>query len=89
MKDVKERSVEAPQAIPTVRVPIRTGPRPSDIPTEHAQVREILKWAELAKNLPVVRRELVDSVKAQLAAGTYDTSDKLDAAIDRMMEDLD
>jgi hypothetical protein len=89
MKDVKERCVTVTKAIPSIRVPIQTGARRAEIPTEHAEVREILKWAELAKNLPVVRRDLVDSVKAQIAAGTYDTSDKLEAAIDRMLQDLD
>lgn len=35
-----------------------------------------------------VRTELVSSIKAQIEAGTYLTDEKMDVAIDRMMEDL-
>jgi negative regulator of flagellin synthesis FlgM len=35
-----------------------------------------------------VRTELIASVKAQIEAGTYLTDEKMDVAIDRMMEDL-
>ena len=35
-----------------------------------------------------VRADKVASIKAQITAGTYETEAKLDAAIDRMMDDL-
>ena len=38
------------------------------------------------KNLPV-RQELVDSVRQQIAQGTYDTPEKLDAAINELLSD--
>ena len=40
------------------------------------------------RDLPDVRQDLVDHVKAQIEAGTYDTPDRLDAAIDNLLEDL-
>lgn len=39
--------------------------------------------------LPDVRQDLVDRVKAQIAAGQYETPQKLDAAIEALLEDLD
>lgn len=35
------------------------------------------------------RSELVESIKAQIEAGTYDTDEKLDIALDRLTRDLD
>jgi len=38
--------------------------------------------------LPEVRRGKVLSVRRRLDAGTYDLEDRLDATLDRVMEDL-
>ena len=35
-----------------------------------------------------VRTDKVASIRAQIEAGTYETDDKLDAAADRMLDDL-
>lgn len=36
-----------------------------------------------------VRRPLVDRVRKEIAAGTYDTPDKFEAALDRLLAGLD
>ena len=38
--------------------------------------------------LPDVRTDLVERIKAEIDAGTYETPDKIDAAIDKLAEDL-
>ena len=38
--------------------------------------------------LPDVRQDLVDRVRSEIAAGTYDTDDKVDALLDELNEDL-
>ena len=38
--------------------------------------------------LPDIRSELVDRVKAQIAAGTYETADRFDVAVERMLDEL-
>jgi len=43
--------------------------------------------AKLA-DLPEVREDLVARVRAEIADGTYETSEKLDAAIEGLAEDL-
>ena len=36
---------------------------------------------------PPVRQELIDRVRAQIEAGTYDTPERVDAAIDNFLRD--
>lgn len=38
--------------------------------------------------LPDVRQELIDRVRAEIASGQYETPDKIDAALDGLLEDL-
>jgi len=38
--------------------------------------------------LPAVRADLVQAVRDQIAAGTYETPEKLDAAAEALLEDL-
>lgn len=44
--------------------------------------------AQLAA-MPAVRTELVDSIRASLAAGTYETDEKLETTLDALAYDLD
>ena len=46
--------------------------------------RYLAKIAEL----PDVRTDLVDRVKSEIAAGSYETEDKIDASINALSEDL-
>jgi len=38
--------------------------------------------------LPEIRHEKVDEIRRQIAAGAYETSEKLELALDRMLEEL-
>lgn len=40
------------------------------------------------RSLPPVRQDLIDQVRSQVEAGTYETPQKLDAAIEAMFDDL-
>ncbi|GAB4193342.1 MAG: hypothetical protein Kow00105_07510 [Phycisphaeraceae bacterium] len=40
------------------------------------------------RELPDVRQDLVDQVRAAIADGSYETEDKVDAAIENLLEDL-
>ena len=76
-----------------------TGPparqnRPVDGPAaapRSADRAEFSKAAQLLSKLaelPDVRQDLIDRVRAEIAAGAYETPEKLDEAIDRLREDL-
>jgi hypothetical protein len=38
--------------------------------------------------LPPVRQELIDRVKSEIQAGTYESPEKIDAALDEMVREL-
>jgi len=84
--------VHAVNASGAVEPPAKTIQVPQAAPLERGQdVVEISTAAKLAakvQNLPAVRTELVNRVKAEIAAGVYETPERLEIAIDRLMEDL-
>jgi len=60
-------------------------------PAEIADVVEISTASMLAAKIhevPGIRAELVARVKAEIQAGTYETPERLDAAVDGLMKDL-
>jgi len=63
----------------------------TDTPTRGQDRVELSNTAQLLSkiaDLPDVRQNLVDRVKASIADGTYETEDKTDAAIDNLLEDI-
>ncbi|MDR0608861.1 MAG: flagellar biosynthesis anti-sigma factor FlgM [Planctomycetaceae bacterium] len=52
---------------------------------------EAMRLSDLANNKSSssgIRYDLVNRIKAEIAAGTYDTPDKMDIAVDRMIGQL-
>lgn len=47
------------------------------------------RYLRTLRALPAVRAELVSSVRSEIIAGTYVTDDKIDAALDEMLNELD
>ena len=39
-------------------------------------------------DLPEVRQDRVDQIRQQIANGTYETGDKLDTALDRLLDEI-
>ena len=79
----------APQAIDAV-APAAAAAKPAQA-ENLADVVEISTVARLAakvQDLPDIRWELVERIKAEIASGTYETSEKLDIAVSRLMEEL-
>ncbi len=79
----------APTLDPQTRT-ARTKPQ-ADTTTRGEDQVQLSNTAQLLSkiaDLPDVRQELVDRVKASIAEGTYDTEDKADAAIDGLLEDI-
>lgn len=52
------------------------------------EISNVARLAAQVHELPDVRTDLVQRVKAEIAAGTYETSDRLDVALERLMEEL-
>jgi len=48
---------------------------------------EINKWVSKARRLPAIRKDLVERVRREIAAGEYETPEKLASAIERMIQE--
>ncbi len=57
-------------------------------PPARRKGEDLAEWSRKAREMPEVRRDLVDRVRAEIDAGQYETPEKLDAAVDRLLEDL-
>ena len=68
------------------RVPGRTASQPQR-EEDQVEVSAMASYLNKLKNLPI-RQELVDTVRDEISQGTYDTQEKLDAAITELSQDL-
>ena len=52
------------------------------------EISTVAKLAAKIHELPEVRTELVERVRAEIQAGTFETPERLDITIERLMEEL-
>jgi len=52
------------------------------------EVSQVARLTAAVHELPGVRTELVERVKAEIAAGTYETPDRLDVALERLLDEM-
>ena len=62
-------------------------PEPMGI-ADTVEISAVARLAAKVKELPEVRTELVQRVRTELAAGTYETNQRIDIAVNRLMEEL-
>ena len=55
--------------------------------TDELQISEAARMAEQAQSSEV-RTELVENIRAQIAQGTYETPEKLDVAVARLLDEI-
>lgn len=55
--------------------------------TDEAEISVVGQMLSRLSDLPV-RQDMVDRVRQEIAAGTYETPDKLQAAMESLLEDL-
>jgi hypothetical protein len=82
-------SVPAPKPIENVDSAAPLGVRPAAEGV--GDVVEISSAAMLAakiQEVPEIRVELVERVKAEIAAGTYETPERIEAAVERLTAEL-
>ncbi len=56
--------------------------------SDTVEISTVAKLAAKVQQLPEVRTELVARVKAEIEAGTYETPEKIDITVDRLMDEL-
>lgn len=72
---------------------VRPVPRPvpgrTERPSDRVELSDRARLLNKLINLPDVRRDLVDEVRRSIEAGTYDTPERLDGALNGLADDLD
>lgn len=61
---------------------------PSTPIQDELQISDAGLMMERIGNMPSVRQERVDQIRAQIANGTYETPEKLNVALDRLLDEI-
>jgi negative regulator of flagellin synthesis FlgM len=57
-------------------------------PQDEVQISSAADFVAQAQQLPDVRADRVASIRAAIADGSYETADKLDAALSAMLDEI-
>lgn len=79
------QSISAPHARAGAGVSQAASP---SLGQDEVQISAAGRLVDMANQLPDVRQDRVNSIRAQIAAGTYETDAKLGTAIDRVLNEL-
>ncbi len=64
--------------------------RPQEAPqiADEVDISEAARMAEQIQQMPDVRGDRVEAVRRQIAEGTYETRDKLNVAVERLLDEI-
>ena len=57
-------------------------------PRDHVEISPLGQMLDGISRLPEIRHEKVEEIRQQIAAGTYETPEKIQIALDRLMDEL-
>lgn len=60
----------------------------ADVVRDEVEISERAQWMSKMQELPQARQERVAQIKAALADGSYDADRHIDAALDRLIDEL-
>ncbi len=60
----------------------------SGAPRDQVEISPLGQMLDGISQLPEIRHEKVEAIRQQIAAGTYETAEKLELALDRMLDEL-
>jgi negative regulator of flagellin synthesis FlgM len=52
------------------------------------EISTVARLAAMAQEVPEIRTDLVARIKAEIEAGTYETPERIDIAVNRLMDEL-
>ena len=55
---------------------------------DELQISDAARLVEQAQQAPDIRQDRVNAIRAQIANGTYETPDKLDMALSRLLDEI-
>ena len=78
-----------PQSVEPVTTVVRDGGSAALPPTgDVVEISSIAKLAAQVHNIPEVRVDLIARVKAEIETGTYETPERIDLTVERLMEEF-
>jgi flagellar biosynthesis anti-sigma factor FlgM len=81
-------------AAQSITAPHSTRSAGSVSPSTAASVNDELSISDAAlqleqiRQLPDIRQDRVDAIRQQIASGTYETADKMDVALSRLLDEI-
>lgn len=57
-------------------------------PRDHVEISPLGQMLDGISRLPEIRHERVDEIRRQIAAGVYETPEKLEIALDRLLGEI-
>jgi negative regulator of flagellin synthesis FlgM len=55
---------------------------------DQVDISDAARLVEQVQQMPEMRQDRLEAVRRQIAAGTYETSDKLNVAIERLLDEI-
>ncbi len=55
---------------------------------DEVNISEAARFAEQVQQMPEMREDRVEAVRLQIAEGTYETNEKLSAAVERLLDEI-
>ena len=83
--------IHGPQALSgphSIRSPQRTAAPSTPSTGDQLDISEAAQLIFQAHDVPDVRQDLVARVRSQIAGGTYDTPERMDVAVDRLLDEI-
>lgn len=83
--------VHGPQSIGaphTSRLSQPQAPNPSGPIQDELHISDAAKLVEKAAELPDIRQDRIDAIRSEIAEGTYETDEKLDIALGRLLDEI-
>jgi len=83
--------LHGPQAVgaPHGARPSQAAARPESVGiNDEVNISDAARLVEQVQDIPDIRQDRVDAVRRQIAAGTYETEAKLNAAVERLLDEI-
>ena len=55
---------------------------------DEVNISEAARLVEQVQQMPEMREDRIEAVRQQIAAGTYETNDKLNVAVERLLDEI-
>lgn len=69
--------------------PSQPASRPDSSPiTDELDISDAARLAEQSQQVPEIRQNRVNAIRAKIAEGTYETQDKLDITVARLLDEI-